>query len=101
MKTMDVFYDNFVKANQNIETDIIAIAHSADPSSAEYLENKILESGLKFNNIYVVEADSNFQPLWTRDRRGFIYRKGKYVKVIQIALIAWFQPSSPTSMFNA
>ena len=56
MKTMDVFYDNFVKANQNIETDIIAIAHSADPSSAEYLEDKILESGLKFNNIYVVEA---------------------------------------------
>ncbi|NLJ66557.1 MAG: DegV family protein [Clostridiales bacterium] len=56
MKTLDVFYDNFVEANQNIETDIIAVAHSADPSSAEYLENKLLESGLKFNNIYVVEA---------------------------------------------
>ena len=54
MKTM--MLSMILCKNQNIETDIIAIAHSADPSSAEYLENKILESGLKFNNIYVVEA---------------------------------------------
>ncbi|NLJ41382.1 MAG: DegV family protein [Clostridiales bacterium] len=54
-KVLKDFYDNHVGKAKNIDKEWIAVAHSADPKSAKYLEER-LRSQFEFKNFLNVEA---------------------------------------------
>ena len=54
-KALNAFYTNFIGNTEPIDQSGIVIAHSADPSSAEFLKDKVVND-FDVENIYVVEA---------------------------------------------